>query len=171
MTGISAWSFFKSWKKKDEAEQKAYEKKSWRGKTRDTMKTRGRRVLSGTATFFGVKGLIDYFSTPNQPEQPLQQQETPSQQPAVSGGQESVSVEQKEEEKEEEKTEEKAEKETGEETEKETGEETEGELSHQEQEANAQAERLYSEGYSDWYILVKMYQMGFVPRGFTTPFH
>jgi hypothetical protein len=169
LTGISAWSFFKSWKKKDEAEQKEYEKKSWRGKTRDTMKTRGRRVLSGAATFFGVSGLIDYFSTSNQPEQPLQQQESPSQQQAVSAGQESSSVgqeEKREEEQAEEETEEKAEKE-GEEK---PDEEKEEDLSLEEQEANAQVERFYSEGYSDWYILVKIYQLGFVPKDFTTTF-
>ncbi len=37
-------------------------------------------------------------------------------------------------------------------------------LSPEEQEATEIAQKMYSEGYMDWYILLKMYQMGFVPK-------
>lgn len=37
-------------------------------------------------------------------------------------------------------------------------------LTHEEQEATQTAKKMYSEGYMDWYILIKMYQMGFVPK-------
>lgn len=41
---------------------------------------------------------------------------------------------------------------------------SEWELTPQEQEATEKAQKMYSEGYMDWYILLKMYQMGFVPK-------
>jgi hypothetical protein len=37
-------------------------------------------------------------------------------------------------------------------------------LTPEEQEATQMAKKMYSEGYMDWYILIKMYQMGFVPK-------